>query len=142
MEKKDVGELAREYYSSGLGCAESILHALNDTGILEVSDDLLKAATGFGTGFGGKGSTCGAITGSIMALSLKHGRLKPEESFEDAYKPAKAVADAYERNYGSTECAEVTRSWREKGQFKTSERQRFCGDIVLCMARETEKLLT
>ncbi|MCP5004951.1 MAG: C_GCAxxG_C_C family protein [Planctomycetes bacterium] len=51
---------------------------------LEVPKTLLKAATGFGTGFGGKGSTCGAVTGPIMAVGLKYGRLKPNENLDDA----------------------------------------------------------
>jgi C_GCAxxG_C_C family probable redox protein len=86
MENNDVGNLAREYYLKGFGCAESILHAFNDKDIIDAPETLLKASTGFGTGFGGKGSTCGAITGPIMAIGLKYGRLKPEESAEDTYK--------------------------------------------------------
>jgi hypothetical protein len=32
---QDVGTVARENYLNGYGCADSILHALNDTGIIE-----------------------------------------------------------------------------------------------------------
>ena len=141
MEKKDVGELAMEYYLKGLGCAESILHAFNDLKIIGVPEALIKASTGFGTGFGGKGSTCGAVTGPIMAVGLKYGRLKPEESTEEAYKRAKKVVEAYEQKFKTTQCAEVTKVWREKGQFTTPERRKFCGSIVRYMARETEKIL-
>ncbi len=69
---QDVGTVARAHYLNGFGCAESILHALNDTGVLDVPETLLKASTGFG----GKSSTCGAITGPTMAVGLKYGRLK------------------------------------------------------------------
>ncbi len=54
MESKDIGTLAREYYLNGFGCAESILHAFNDMGILDVPETLLRASTGFGTGSGVK----------------------------------------------------------------------------------------
>lgn len=50
---------------------------------------MLKASTGSGTGFGGKDSTCGAITGPIMAVGIKYGRLKPDEDFDDAYRKLK-----------------------------------------------------
>ncbi len=142
MENNDVGNLAREYYLKGFGCAESILHAFNDIGTIDAPDTLLKASTGFGTGLGGKGSTCGAITGPIMAVGLKYGRLKPEESAEDAYKRTKKVVDAYEQKYKTTECAQVTRVWRERGKFNTPERRKFCGAIVRYMAREAEKILS
>ena len=142
MENKDVGEVAREYYLRGFGCAESILHAFNDLGVINVPEALLKASTGFGMGFGGKGSTCGAITGPIMAVGLKYGRVKPEEGAEEAYKRVKRVVETYEQKFKTTQCVEVTKVWREKGQFNTLERRKFCGSIVRYMARETEKILS
>jgi hypothetical protein len=42
--------VARENYLNGYGCAESILHALNGTRVLDVPDIVLRASTGFGTG--------------------------------------------------------------------------------------------
>ncbi len=141
MENNDVGELAREYYLKGFGCAESILHAYNDMQIVDVPETLLKASTGFGTGFGGKGSTCGAITGPIMAVGLKYGRLRPEESAKDTYNRTKKIVDAYEQKYKTTECARVTRVWRKRGKFDTPERRKFCGAIVCYMAREAGKII-
>ena len=141
-EAQDVGTIAREYYLDGFGCAEGILHALKDAGILDVPESLLKASTGFGTGFGGKGSTCGAVTGPIMAVGLKYGRLKSGDSRDDAYRRTKKIADTYEQKYSSTECACVTKVWREQGKFSTPERKKFCGSIVRYMAGETEKILS
>ncbi len=142
MENNDVGALAREYYLKGFGCAESTLHAFNDLGIINTPEALLKAATGFGAGLGGKGSTCGAITGPIMAIGLKYGRLTPEESEEKAHKLSKKIVDTYEQKYKTTECAQVTSIWRERGKFNTPERRKFCGAIVRYMAREAEKILS
>ena len=142
MEGKDVGTVAREHYLNGFGCAESILHALNDTRILDIPETLLKASTGFGTGFGGRGSTCDAVTGPIMAVGIKYGRLKPDENSDAAYKRTKKLADTYEQKYKTTECACVTKVWRERGKFNTPERRKFCGAIVRYMAREAEKILS
>ena len=138
----DVGTIARENYLNGYGCAESILHALKDTGILDIPETVLKTSTGFGTGFGGKGSTCGAVTGPIMAIGLKYGRLNPDDDFENAYSRTKKLADIFEQKYKTTECACVTKVWRERGKFTTPERRKFCGAIVRYMARETEKILS
>ncbi len=140
-QSQDAGTVAREHYLNGFGCAESILHALNDTGILDVPETLLKASTGFGTGLGGKGSTCGAVTGPIMAVGMKYGRLNADENFDETYRRTKKVTDTYEQKYKTTECACVTKVWRERGKFTTPERRKFCGAIVRYMARETEKIL-
>ncbi len=142
MEEKDVGDLARENYIKGFGCAESILHALKDKGIVDVPDELLRAATGFGTGMGGKGMTCGAITGPIMAVGLKYGRTDAEGSIDPTYDKAQKVVETYNERFKSTECATVTKVWRERGKFDTPERRKFCSAIVRYMARETEKLLS
>ncbi len=139
---QDVGTVARENYLNGYGCAESILHALNGTRVLDVPDTALKASTGFGTGLGGKGSTCGAVTGPIMAVGIKYGRLKPDEDFDDAYRRTKKITDTYEQKYKTTDCACVPKVWRERGKFTTPERRKFCGVIVRYMARETEKILS
>jgi C_GCAxxG_C_C family probable redox protein len=139
---QDVGTVARENYLNGYGCAESILHALNGTRVLDVPDTVLKASTGFGTGLGSKGSTCGAVTGPIMAVGIKYGRLKPDEAFDDAYRRTKKIADTYEQKYKTTDCACVTKVCRERGKFTTPERRKFCGAIVRYMARETEKILS
>ncbi|HCN19179.1 MAG: hypothetical protein A3C38_03900 [Planctomycetes bacterium RIFCSPHIGHO2_02_FULL_50_42] len=142
MEEKDVGELARENYMKGFGCAESILHALKDKGVIDVPDELLRAATGFGTGMGGKGMTCGAITGPIMAVGLKYGRTNPKDSTSPAYKKSQKVVETYADKFKTTECATVTKVWREREEFHTPERRKFCSAIVRYMARETEKILT
>ncbi len=76
-----------------------------------------------------------------MAVGLKYGRLKPEESAEDTYRCSKKIADVYEQKYKTTDCAQVTRVWRERGKFTTPERRKFCGAIVRYMAREAEKIL-
>lgn len=141
MGKKDVGKLAGENYLNGSGCAESILHALKDKGIIDVPDELLRASTGFGTGMGGKGMTCGGVTGPIMAIGLKYGRTEPGESAAPAYQKTQRIIEVYAERFKTTECAEVTKVWREKGEFNTPERRKFCSAIVRYMARETEKIL-
>jgi C_GCAxxG_C_C family probable redox protein len=40
----------------------------------------LKLACSFGGGMGCMGMTCGAVTGAYMVISLKHGRIAPEDN--------------------------------------------------------------
>ena len=38
-----------------------------------------RIATPFGGGIGGRGEVCGAVTGAVMAIGLKHGREEPSQ---------------------------------------------------------------
>jgi len=43
-----------------------------------------KIATPFGGGIGRRGSVCGAVSGTIMAIGLKYGRMESDEDKEKA----------------------------------------------------------
>ena len=51
-----------------LNCAETMLYAANEAYQLQLPHSALKLAAGFGGGMG-IASTCGALTGGVMALS-------------------------------------------------------------------------
>ena len=71
MEKK-VAQKAIAYFEAGFNCSESILK-----GYLDVygKDPILgAAASGFGGGIGGKGITCGAVLGAVIAIGLHYNR--------------------------------------------------------------------
>lgn len=57
-----------KYYTSGFNCAETMLHACNDTYNLNITEDDMRTMAGFGGGMF-IGSTCGALVGTIAALS-------------------------------------------------------------------------
>ena len=60
-------------------CCESVLLALKDR--LGVSSDLIpKLGTGIGAGVSLNGLLCGCISSVAMAIGIKHGRTRPEES--------------------------------------------------------------
>ena len=61
-------ENVKKYYQSGYNCSETLLHACNETYQLDISEEDMKMMAGFGGGMF-IGSTCGALVGSIAALS-------------------------------------------------------------------------
>jgi C_GCAxxG_C_C family probable redox protein len=67
-----------------------------------------KIATAFGGGIGRRGSLCGALTGAIMAIGLKHGTdrtvlVEKEEAYEIALK----FYDRFAKECGSPFCREL-----------------------------------
>ena len=65
-------------FTSGYNCAQSVLWAFRDEVGLE-EDVALKLATGLGAGMGRKQEVCGAVTGGILVLGLRHGRGRADD---------------------------------------------------------------
>jgi C_GCAxxG_C_C family probable redox protein len=67
-----------------------------------------KIATAFGGGIGRRGSLCGALTGAIMAIGLKHGTDKTVLiEKEKAYKLALRFYEQFSEDCGSPFCREL-----------------------------------
>lgn len=76
------------------------------------------------------GKTCGAVTGAVMVIGLKHGRadLADEESQKRTYTLVKEFVDRFIALHGSIECRELIgynlsnsrelKSARESGVFQ------------------------
>lgn len=66
---------AEEYYRKGeFYCSEAVVKTLIDAFEIDITDDVIKMASGFPVGIGGEGCTCGAISGGIMFIGLIFGR--------------------------------------------------------------------
>ncbi|MGD8455123.1 MAG: C-GCAxxG-C-C family protein [Anaerolineales bacterium] len=96
-----------ELFDSGYCCAESILLAVAEDKGIE-SDLIPKIATGFCSGMARTSNQCGAVSGGILAINLFTGRSSPEESHEENYAFVKEFLSAFEKNFGSINCQELT----------------------------------
>jgi C_GCAxxG_C_C family probable redox protein len=77
---------------------------------LEIDSPLIpRIATGFGGGFGLKGSLCGVLVGSIMAIGLKFGRsdIKDREALLTTNTKVKGFLDRFETEFGAKDCAHL-----------------------------------
>ena len=70
-----IRKLAEDYYRNGdFYCSEAVVKTIIDEFQIDVSEDVIKMASGFPVGMGGMGCTCGALTGGVMAIGLVYGR--------------------------------------------------------------------
>lgn len=94
--KNDFGK--KENYN----CSETILYAANEAYNLGLSKDALKLSAAFGGGMGIE-STCGALTGAVMALSSIYVEDIGREDRE-IFDITKEFFKRYEDSMGSIEC--------------------------------------
>lgn len=97
---------AESYFREGFNCAESVLMTMQEA--WNLGEITPKPATGFGAGIGGLGSLCGALTGGIIALNLKFGRIKNIEDKDKPYSMAHKYFKIFENENGSPFCKEIT----------------------------------
>jgi C_GCAxxG_C_C family probable redox protein len=70
---------AAEKFMGGYNCAQSVIYPFSEeTGISE--DMALKISCGLGGGMGRNQEVCGAVTGGILVLGLRHGRGAKDEA--------------------------------------------------------------
>jgi len=123
VDLEQVAAKAREFFGSGWNCAESVLQAacfgldqlaakglLKERGIPWPPDRVpVELATCFGGGIGSSRSTCGALTGAILAIGLVAGRRCPDaDARQRAYALARRMYERFRSEFHTTQCWEIT----------------------------------
>jgi C_GCAxxG_C_C family probable redox protein len=106
-QKKMLAGKAAYHFSEGYNCAQSVLLTMFEH--WKGKNDLIpKVATAFGGGIGRCGSVCGALTGGIMAISIKYGT--NDTSLEKRLKAYEVTQKFYRKFlqcHGSSICQEL-----------------------------------
>jgi C_GCAxxG_C_C family probable redox protein len=102
---KTKSEVAVEKFLSGYNCAQSVLFPFCDDLAVE-KNTALKLACGFGAGMGRKQEVCGAVSGGIIAIGLKHGRGEGQDKTptEETYRRVRELMGRFEAKHGSCIC--------------------------------------
>ncbi len=101
-------EKAREYFSSGYNCAQSVLLAFSDLTDLN-EETAMKIAASFGGGMGRLREVCGAVSGMFMAAGLLYGdgNLSTNESKAAHYQRIQELAARFREKNGSIICRDL-----------------------------------
>ena len=99
---------ALEKFLAGYNCAQAVLYSACSH-LQWDRDTALKISTGLGAGMARSGQICGAVSGGILALGLKHGRGEHDEKTktQDTYARVRAFMAAFEKKHGSVKCADL-----------------------------------
>lgn len=100
-------ETIKKYYVEGnYNCSETLIHAANSYYDLQLDEESMKVLSGFGGGMF-IGSTCGALIGSVAAISKKVIQSKAHEEL-DSFRPQiqKCVIN-FKKKLGGTDCKDI-----------------------------------
>jgi C_GCAxxG_C_C family probable redox protein len=104
----DKSNMSIEKFMGGYNCAQSVVYPFSEeTGI---SDDMaLKISCGLGGGMGRNQEVCGAVTGSILVLGLRHGRGVSDEQLATTttYQKTRELMSRFAERNGSYICREL-----------------------------------
>jgi C_GCAxxG_C_C family probable redox protein len=95
-------------FREGFNCSQAILSTYGGELGLE-RETALKASAGLGGGMGGLGEVCGAVTGALIVIGLKHGYTMPKDkkTKEQTYARVRDFADRFRSRNGSLLCREL-----------------------------------
>ena len=99
---------AQQFMANRYHCSESVLMAVcKEMGI--ESPLIPRIATAFAGGMGRSGEVCGAVSGAIMAIGVKHGREEPGQWQADdiANGLTQRFLCAFREEMGSLYCREL-----------------------------------
>lgn len=103
-----AGQRAVQFFGRGFNCAQSVLAALGPITGLD-RETALRVGAAFGAGIGRQGEICGALTGAMLAIGLKFGKVKPEDdgAKEQTYYLVQKLAEEFRNRHGSILCREL-----------------------------------
>lgn len=137
IEEAPAVMLSLRYFRNGLYCSEAILRAFNEVYGLGYPDNLYKIATGFGSGLGKSGCTCGSVTSGVMVLGLIAGRNKTYESERMVYLAVNELHRKFKERNKAICCRILTKSV----EWNSAEHKILCENYVLDAARLTDEII-
>lgn len=124
----EVSELTRKnaeslYRKGKFFCSEAVFTSVNEYLGYPADAHMVKMASGFPVGIGMAGCLCGAVSGGVMALGLKHGREKPGQFMSEEMFPLSAeLYDRFQRRNCTTCCRKLIK----KMEFGSKEHKEQC----------------
>ena len=134
-----ITKKAGDYEEVAISCSQATLAALQEEFNLGGGKDVIKVAT-FMPGIASRKETCGAVVGGLMALGLKFGKDKindsepvtpdEKEAMFKSREKAWRFCEVFKKEFGSTMCGDIRPRimGRDYNSMDPIERQQFLDD--------------
>ncbi|UYM18163.1 C-GCAxxG-C-C family protein [Endozoicomonas euniceicola] len=123
---------AEKLYRDGkFFCSEAVFTTVNDYLGQPADSKMVKMASGFAVGIGMAGCLCGALSGGVMALGLRHGREKGGQLMPEEMFPLSAeLHDRFQRRNCSTCCRKLIKKMEFGSKEHKEQCIRFTGEVA------------
>ncbi len=136
-------EKAAKQFASGFNCAQSVLLAFASE--LGLPEELAsKLAQAFGGGMARTGEICGAVTGGLLVLGLKYGKVKPEDEAarEKTYSLAREFFRSFRARHGSLLCRELLGvDLSQEGGYERASAEKLFHNVCPSLIRSSIRIL-
>jgi len=144
MSKPDC---ALSFFRQGFSCSQAVAAAFAaDYGLDK--ETALRLSQGFGGGIARRADWCGALTGAIIVIGLKHGRVRPDDAAarDKTYALVQELIARFTAHHGELKCRDLLGCdiSTPEGQDRADElklHQTKCEDFVRDAAAILEELL-
>jgi C_GCAxxG_C_C family probable redox protein len=138
---------AVDRFRDGCSCSQAVFSTYAETMGMD-RETALKVSAGFGGGMGRMAETCGAVTGAMMAIGLKHASadVADAEAREKTYELVRQFAEQFQARHGSLDCRDLlgcdisTAEGRQQAHERDT-RGTVCPQLVRDAAEVLEKML-
>lgn len=105
---ESITDQAVTCFEGGYNCCQSILLTYGEQFGLP-KDSAIRLGTGFGGGMARQGEVCGAVTGAIMVIGLKHGMANEtdDQARERTYELVNELMNKFKGRFGSVRCKDL-----------------------------------
>lgn len=127
---QEMHDYAKEDFTTGFMCSESVLDTLNKFYELGISEEAIALSTGFPYGFGNGGNVCGGVAGATMALGKVFGRtVKGDPAYQKCIEVVRTLNDYVIDQFDTTICPELIADYN----FADADRKVHCTNILFCV---------
>ncbi|MGL4607754.1 MAG: C-GCAxxG-C-C family (seleno)protein [Eubacteriaceae bacterium] len=132
IDLEQIRMTAERYYCEGeFYCSEAIVKTLIDAFEIDITDDVIKMASGFPVGIGGMGCICGAISGGVMVIGLLFGRKNAKDPAVDkAMSLSGKIHSEFEKTHKTTCCRGLTKGMTKGSEEHIRQCAAFTGEIA------------
>jgi C_GCAxxG_C_C family probable redox protein len=105
MEKSEIYHEAMRTQAKGFNCSETVLLMCGRYYLPDIGMSYVSFATGFGGGVGrSRQEVCGALSGSVIALSLLAGRQDADTPVDPIHEKVSGFRELFKERFGHTIC--------------------------------------
>ena len=95
-------------FTEGFSCSQAVFSTFAEELGLDRTA-ALKVSTAFGGGMAGMGMACGAVTGALMVIGAKHGRVEASDDAakQKTYEISREFIRVFTERHGSIACRDL-----------------------------------